>query len=278
MRRSGEIKIHPDVWWRPIGPILPGGTNIERAVLCRCRCGAERVKRLRDLREGRGAKCYTCHNRSPKNFHRVHGEASEPKHRGTPLYERWKGMKSRCLWKDGPQYEHYGGRGIQVCDEWVNDYQAFAAWARAAGYRPGLSLERIDVNGNYCPENCKWIEWRLQSRNRRDTLYLEINGERRPLWEWAELTGVPAKTIRSRVDLGISGEQLLSADKLERRVWSKLGIKGVSPCGNGKFTARVTVDGQTRVLGRFDSYQEAHVAYLVAKGHAARLKRREASQ
>ena len=105
-----------------------------------------------------------------------------------PAYHIWNNMISRCDNPEDHAYKDYGGRGIKVCDDW-HDIRKFCEWADKNGFKGGqnLSIERIDVNGNYCPDNCCWIPRNKQSRNRRCPIRLEINGEEKPLREWAEI-------------------------------------------------------------------------------------------
>lgn len=114
-----------------------------------------------------------------------------------PWYPSWHAMLDRCENPNVENYPLYGGRGIRVCDEW-HDIQEFEKWAEQTGYEPGLTLDRIDVNGDYCPNNCRWATRKEQANNRRNTLYITFLGETHTLSEWAEMLGVNRSTLSSR--------------------------------------------------------------------------------
>lgn len=130
----------------------------------------------------------------------------------TKIYKRWKTIKDRCYREKNNYYKHYGGRGIKMCQEWLDDFMNFYNWAMANGYQDGLTIERIDVNGDYCPENCKWITLEEQALNKTNTRYLTYNGETKTLKEWEEETNLP---IRSRLNEGMSIEEAFERPKRE---------------------------------------------------------------
>lgn len=167
----------------------------------KCDCGNEKIVKPIEIIKGKIVSC-GCYRKSGKQVQSVHGESR------TRLHNIWCGMNDRCdpMHKDS---DRYGKRGIKVCDEWKS-YEKFAEWARSNGYEDGLSIERKDVNGNYCPENCEWITLGKQARNRRTTKWVEYNGERMSLAQAAELAGLPYKQVHFRIKKGWSVEKALS--------------------------------------------------------------------
>lgn len=143
---------------------------------CRCDCGrtTEIVDHL--LRRGHSTTCGCSHIRQASAKH-VHGESN------TPLHNAWRNMLQRCYNPKRPGYPFYGGRGITVCDAW-RDYFVFRDWARSNGYAVGLELDRKDTNGNYEPENCRFITGKANSQNKRDTIEITAFGETKCLAEW----------------------------------------------------------------------------------------------
>lgn len=121
--------------------------------------------------------------------------------RNTNIYGVWQTMKTRCYNEHSEKYKNYGGRGITVCDEWRNDFQAFYNWAINNGYDDNLTIDRIDVNEDYSPSNCRWITNKEQQRNRRNNRNITINGETHCLSEWCEILGLNYNTVRSRLNI-----------------------------------------------------------------------------
>lgn len=122
--------------------------------------------------------------------------------KGTRLYRIYNNMKTRCYNPNSPSYKNYGGRGITICEEWLNDFKAFYDWAISHGYRDDLTIDRIDVNGNYEPSNCRWVNAYIQSNNTRRNNYITFFGETRTLKEWADYFGINEKTVRDRIKRG----------------------------------------------------------------------------
>lgn len=143
--------------------------------LCSCDCGKEIVVPSYRLKQGHTKSCGCLAKEIAKTRTKTHGKA------GTRLYRIWNYMKSRCCYNRDPNYVRYGARGITVCDEWKNDYTAFERWALEKGYNDTLSIDRIDVNGNYEPSNCRWATAKEQADNRRTNVRISYNGEIMPL-------------------------------------------------------------------------------------------------
>lgn len=120
--------------------------------------------------------------------------------KGTRLYRIWLQMKNRCYNAKTSRYPDYGGRGIRVCDEWLHDFQAFWDWSMSHGYADDLSIDRINNNGDYSPDNCRWVSPLVQANNSRHCRVLTFNGESHSISEWSRITGIPRHTISNRVN------------------------------------------------------------------------------
>jgi len=118
-------------------------------------------------------------------------------------------MIMRCHNPNSTAYAHYGGRGISVCEEW-REYLPFAEWAKSNGYHEGLTIDRIDANGDYCPENCRWATFKEQANNKTNNRYITYLGETKTMSQWSEIVGVDPGTIAFRLDNGWSVEKALT--------------------------------------------------------------------
>lgn len=130
----------------------------------------------------------------------------------TRLYTIWKSMRQRCFSKQHKDFKRYGGRGITICEEWKNSFQAFYDWALAHGYADNLSIDRIDNDGNYCPENCQWADSATQAKNRRFA-HITYNGETHTIEEWSKITGISNSGIRYRIQQNYPVEKILAPAK-----------------------------------------------------------------
>lgn len=136
-------------------------TNKRTKWLCLCNCGKEVIVEAYNLTKGHTQSCGCLQREAASKANSKHGM------HGTRLYRIWNCMHNRCYRKCYHAYKHYGGRGIAMCDEWKSDFQAFAKWALANGYADTLSIDRIDVDGNYSPDNCRWVSMEKQNKNKR---------------------------------------------------------------------------------------------------------------
>ena len=127
----------------------------------------------------------------------------------TRLHRVWDNMKTRCYNPAHKYYHRYGGRGITVCDEWRESFPAFKEWALANGYADNLTLDRIENDKGYSPDNCRWATYSQQNNNTSTTRFITIEGETKSLHEWARLSNVKPETIRRRLKIGITGRDLL---------------------------------------------------------------------
>ena len=120
----------------------------------------------------------------------------------TRLYRTWSRIKTRCYNKNFQHFKHYGGRGITVCDEWLHDFMAFYDWAISNGYADNLTIDRIDVDGNYEPSNCRWITNEEQQNNRRNNIHLTYKGKTQTITQWANELGIKRDLIERRYHRG----------------------------------------------------------------------------
>lgn len=137
--------------------------------LCLCSCGREAIVKAGNLRSGHTRSCGCFMKRRISETQATHLQS----HRR--LYNVWTSIKARCYNLNSTYFSDYGGRGISMCNEWKHDYQAFHNWAMSSGYNPDAkrgecTIDRIDVNGDYCPSNCRWVSMMVQRHNRRDAV------------------------------------------------------------------------------------------------------------
>ena len=128
-------------------------------------------------------------------------------------------MRNRCNCKGQPQYKDYGGRGIKVCNEWSGSkgLNNFYEWSMNNGWEPFITIDRVDVDGDYCPENCRWVTIQEQNNNTRFNHYLDYNGETHTIAEWARINGVNPDFYYNRIRLGWSDEEVLTRKKNSKK-------------------------------------------------------------
>jgi hypothetical protein len=162
---------------------------------CKCDCGIEKSNILANLMHGFSRGCKKCSR---------HPDHEMPRN---VEYATWRNIHKRCEQPSASQYHNYGGRGIRVCERWES-FENFLAYMGPKP-TPMHSIDRIDVNGNYEPENCRWATDKEQGRNLRKTVYLTVDGVRRPLVEWAEIIGIRKRTLHGRLKRGWSDDEIV---------------------------------------------------------------------
>lgn len=170
-----------------------------------CVCGKEKTFLLNNLRRGRTRSCGCLRAKYIRDNAKCNGDSV-----GNKLYYVWVNMKTRCYNSNFSGFAHYGGKGVKVCEDWKDNYMTFKEWSLTNGYRDRLSLDRINVNGDYCPENCRWADIITQARNKTTTWYVEINGVTKTAKEWCEIHGVNYKTAHTRKSRGWSNIDAVS--------------------------------------------------------------------
>jgi len=184
-----------------------GKTAAKHALLweCECMCGLKRLVVGSDLLRGKSLGCRNCAHKFS-----THGEAKHG--RRSPEWLAWMAMKNRCYNSKNISYADYGNRGIKVCDRWRESYRNFLA---DMGRKPNkyFSIDRINVNGNYEPDNCRWVDAKQQSRNKRSNVMLTHNGTTQCLRDWSIELGVDYNLLHLRHIRGWTDERILNTPK-----------------------------------------------------------------
>ena len=161
--------------------------------LCRCDCGNYHTTTSTALKVGDCKSCGCLKQKMSKELHTKHGMTK------TRIYGIWQNMKNRCRQPNNPRYKDYGARGITYCDAW-EDFESFYKWASETGYNDELTIERIDNNKGYCPENCRWATKEEQQYNKRTTHYLTYKGETKSMAEWSKILNINLQTLAARIN------------------------------------------------------------------------------
>ncbi|MBT2759918.1 hypothetical protein [Paenibacillus sp. ISL-20] len=165
--------------------------------LCRCDCGNEKLILRDNLMKGATKSC-GCIVATKKGIS------------SNRIMKILDGMKRRCYNNSDKSYDTYGARGIKICDEWLNNDFAFYNWSLENGYNEGLTIDRIDPNGNYEPENCRWATMKEQNNNRRNNVNITIGKTTRTMTQWSEMTGISIWKIHKRYHDGLKGEDIIA--------------------------------------------------------------------
>lgn len=195
---SGKMKDHSGERFGKLVAVqrLPAKDGSKTKYLCICDCGNEFIATGSNLVCEKAKSCGCLSGK--------HGMTKKER-----LYNIWVGMKQRCRDQNSPDYPRYGGRGISVCNEWINDYVVFRKWALANEYSDDLSIDRSDNDGNYCPENCKWQTTKKQNNNTSHNTHITYDNQTHTLAEWAEILNIPYRLMISRLHNGWSFERIV---------------------------------------------------------------------
>lgn len=169
--------------------------------LCLCDCGNLKSIQGRKLRSGWTKSCGCLQKEWAKENFSTH-KMSE-----TSLYKVWENMKTRCFNPKSNRFYRYGGRGITICDEWL-DFKSFSEWALLNGYKDGLSLERKNIDKDYEPGNCCWIPIEKQAQNKSNTVWITYQDKKMCMAEFSKIANVSINVIRNRLKKGMTGDQI----------------------------------------------------------------------
>lgn len=176
----------------------------EKVYECKCDCGNVVNVPSSYLRSKWTQSCGCLQRDRAKEASTIHGDTY------SSLYSRYKHILWRCNNPKSKDYQNYGGRGITVCKEWENDYQSFKKWSLENGYEEHLTIDRIDVNGNYEPNNCRWVSLLEQENNRRDSVYLSFNGLTKTASQWARILEIKPSRLYYMKRKGKSDDEIFS--------------------------------------------------------------------
>lgn len=172
--------------------------------LCKCDCGEKKLVSKSALQRGDNKSCGCLRGNR-------HGMSN------TRIYKLWQDIKRRCYNANNQAYSYYGGRGINMCDEWKNDFMSFYNWSMENKYDDSLTIDRIDVNGNYEPSNCRWVTNEIQANNKTNNRYFTINNETKSLADWCNIYNKRYLTVHHRLSRGSSIEEALDLKEFKRK-------------------------------------------------------------
>lgn len=173
--------------------------------VCKCDCGNTSIIRGDHLRSGETLSCGCLIKKYGTSKYVKQGQSTL----NTRLYKIYDKMKQRCYNKNVRNYHDYGERGIKVCDEWLNDFMVFYTWSFENGYKEDLTIDRINVNGNYEPSNCRWVDNETQQNNKRNSVYLTYNGKTQSIAQWSRELRLKQSTLYYRYHRGYTDTECL---------------------------------------------------------------------
>lgn len=187
--------------------------------LCKCECGNVKEIRYDSIKSGKTRSCGCLHLETAiKNFSSKYTHEKS----GTRLYKIWTNMKQRCSNYENTRFDSYGGRGINICDEWLN-FEVFYEWSMQNGYSDLLTIDRIDNNKSYHPNNCRWVDNKIQCNNRNSNIIVEYEGNEITLKQFSEKIGIDYSVINARYNRGDR-----SIERLCRPIGKGRNNKGIS--------------------------------------------------
>ena len=166
---------------------------------CKCECGKTTIVERDNIVSGKTKTCGCSRSEAKTKHNLCHSR----------IYKIYNDMKKRCYNKKSKSYKNYGERGIVICKEWLNDFMNFYNWSMENGYADNLSIDRINVDGDYEPSNCRWATQKEQANNTRRNRYLTYKGETHTISEWSDIYNLKSATIRARLAYGYTPEQAL---------------------------------------------------------------------
>lgn len=187
--------------------------------LCKCDCGKKTIVSAGNLKNNHTTSCGCYAIQKKKNKMQKQNPMYKHGLYNTRINRIWNSMKKRCYLKTHQAYNNYGGRGILVCDEWLNKENGFINfynWSMKNGYKDDLSIDRINVNGNYEPNNCRWATREEQQNNKRNNRIIKYNGEEKTLTEWSKIYGINYNTLISRLYSKKENKELFAPVKNRR--------------------------------------------------------------
>ena len=196
-------KLVKDIRGRQFGQLTAIQYIASSKWLCRCACGNEAIVKTCNLNNGHTQSCGCLRTQATVERTMTHGLT------GSKVYRAWEHIKTRCYNPNYHATDKYQGRGIEVCERWLNSFEAFYS-DMGDPPTPKHMLERIDNDGSYSPDNCRWATRKEQMRNRSNTVRLTYGGTTKPLIEWAEQFGLPVTTLRARIRRNWSIERALT--------------------------------------------------------------------
>lgn len=178
--------------------------------LCKCDCGNEIITKKYNLTSGQAKSCGCLHRKIVGLRSTTHGLSKHP------LYKTWHNMRSRCKNPNATKYELYGGKGIKVCSDWDNSFQAFYDWAINNGWQAGFTIDRIDGDNDYCPQNCRWVDYKIQANNTTQVHNITYDGKTMGIYAWAEYLGIDKKMLSSRILRGWDIERAFTTPNIKQ--------------------------------------------------------------